>query len=288
LCAGGDVQSLYRLGQSGDYDKARQFFWTEYRLNEAISRFKKPYVAIMDGVVMGGGVGVSAHGSHRIVTERTMVAMPECAIGLIPDVGGTFLLSRAPGRVGEYLGLTGTRCGAADTIYAGMADVFVPSEKIAGLVDRLCETGNVSAIARVASEPPASTLRAAEPWIDRAFSAETPSAIIEALGREATPEADKAKTAILRASPLSAHCTLAALRRVRDLPDLKAALAIEYRYTARALEQSDFPEGVRSLLIDKDKSPRWRHAALDAVTNDEVEALLGPFADEREELWGTR
>ncbi|MEH6360836.1 MAG: enoyl-CoA hydratase/isomerase family protein, partial [Amylibacter sp.] len=146
FCAGGDIVSIYNAGKSGQVENALKFWRDEYRLNHAISTYSKPYVAIMDGIVMGGGVGISAHGSHRVVTERTMFAMPECAIGLIPDVGGTYLLGKMPGSCGEYAGVTGARLTGADCIYAGLADYFVPSDKLDDLKAALLDAGDVAVL----------------------------------------------------------------------------------------------------------------------------------------------
>ena len=183
FCAGGDINALYTTGKTGNLDYARTFWADEYRLNAKIAAFPKPYVALMDGIVMGGGVGVSAHGSYRIVTDRTMLAMPECGIGLIPDVGGTWLLGHAPGRIGEYLGLTGARIGAADAIHAGFADLFVPSEELDDLKARLIATGDPSSISEFAAEPPAGDLAGIEADLETVFSGATVADVRKALGR---------------------------------------------------------------------------------------------------------
>lgn len=274
FCAGGDISALYQRGMAGDYDYARTFWADEYRVNAKIAAFPKPYVAIMDGIVMGGGVGVSAHGTHRIVTERTMLAMPECAIGLIPDVGGTHLLGKAPGHIGEYLGLTGARIGAADAIHAGFADVFVPSEKLAALKDALVQSGDPAIIADFTDEPPTGILAAIQPDIDAAFSA---NSVVEARKRLSDIDAEwaaKAAKAIDAGSPISVLCTAELVRGARECGELIAALQHEYRFVSRCMEHGDFLEGIRAAIIDKDRNPKFRWPGIKALTTDEVAFML--------------
>ncbi|WP_165224858.1 enoyl-CoA hydratase/isomerase family protein [Affinirhizobium pseudoryzae] len=260
--AGGDLSAMYHFGKSGDYQSGNDFWRDEYRLNAMIDRFPKPYVPFMDGIVMGGGVGISAHGSHRIVTEHSVVAMPECAIGLIPDVGGSYLLRQAPGRLGEYLGLTGTRMNGADAVYAKFADHYVPRERLADLKARLIETGDVGEISRFEVAAPASDLEARLFDIARIFSGPTVEAIRDMLAEDEAEWALKAHEAISKASPISLLCTLWAVRGGRSLPE---ALRNEYRFVSRVLEHGDFVEGIRAVIIDKDRNPKWRYAALEAV-----------------------
>jgi enoyl-CoA hydratase/carnithine racemase len=269
--AGGDIQELYATGRAGDFAWGRRFWAEEYRLNAAIARYPKPWVAFMHGFVMGGGVGVSAHGSHRIVGESTRVAMPECAIGLVPDVGGSLLLARAPGRLGEYLGLTGARMGPADAILAGFADSFVPESRWEELKAALAADPRPDAVLPgFAAEPPAGTLAALRAGIDGAFAGETLDALRAA--------ADASAAAALRAGcPLSLACALRLIREARARDRIEDALAAEYRFTARCMEEGEFLEGVRAAVIDKDRTPRWQIAPIP----EKVAAMLAPLgADE--------
>lgn len=281
FCAGGDIMHLYEAGRAGRFEEARSFFQHEYRLNAQIASYPKPYVALADRTVMGGGVGLAGHGSHRVVTERSMVAMPECAIGLIPDVGGTFLLARTPGHLGEYLGLTGARMTGADAIAAGFATHFVESSQIEALTATLVETGDVGVISRYAKNPSPFHLDANRPTVDRIFGSRTLTDILRAVEAEPGDWARSAEKALTTESPLSLHCTLAAIRRARPMASVGDALAMEYRFTSRALAQGDLIEGIRAAVVDKDKSPRWSHKTICEVRDDDVEAMLAPLgADE--------
>ena len=181
FCAGGDLEGLYRAGKAGDYSYGRKFWSDEYRLNAMIAEYRKPYVALMQGFVMGGGVGIGCHGSHRIVCETTRVAMPECAIGLIPDVGGSYLLAHASGHIGEYLAMTGARMDASDAIYCGFADRFVVRERWPELVVALCATGDVSTIETFASDSGRSALAGRRSEIERLFAGERALDCLKAL-----------------------------------------------------------------------------------------------------------
>jgi enoyl-CoA hydratase/carnithine racemase len=247
-------------------------------MNAKIAAWPKPIVALMQGFVMGGGVGVGGHAHHRIVGETSQVAMPECGIGLVPDVGGSWLLARAPGRAGEYLGLTGARMGPGDAIWAGFADRFVPEADWPALTRALVATGDLAAIPD--HPAPASRLAAAMAALDGAFAAPTVGEIAAALGAIDTPEAAAARAAIARNAPLSMAATLAIVRAAREDRDLRAAIAREFRFTARALQAGDFLEGVRAQVIDKDRTPRWRHAGPGAVDPAEVAAMLAPLGPE--------
>ena len=275
FCAGGDINALYSTGKTGNFDYARTFWADEYRLNAKIAAFPKPYVALMDGIVMGGGVGVSAHGSHRIVTEKTMLAMPECGIGLIPDVGGTWLLAHAPGRIGEYLGLTGARIGAADAMYAGFADTFVPSDKLDALKARLLATGDESCITEFAAQPPAGDLASIANEIETAFSGSSIPEIADALGDMDAEWAGKAAKAIDRGSPISLACTLEMVRAARDDRSVADSLKREYRFVSRCMEHGDFLEGVRAAIIDKDRNPVFAGASKE-VPAERVAQMLAP------------
>ncbi|THA77612.1 enoyl-CoA hydratase/isomerase family protein [Streptomyces sp. A0642] len=282
LCAGGDIRSIHDDALAGG--RASLDFWRdEYRLNARIARFPKPYVAVMDGIVMGGGVGVSAHGSLRIVTERSRIAMPETGIGFVPDVGGTRLLGAAPGELGMHLALTGDAVGAADALLCGLADHFVPSTDLPALLAALdtCTTPEavVATAERYAGTAPAGELAGHRDWIDACYAADTVEEIVERLDRNGAPAAKQAATTILAKSPTALKVTLAALRRARRLESLEAALDQEYRVSSAAFTRPDLVEGVRAQIIDKDRSPRWRPAELAEVTDEEVARHFAPLGD---------
>ncbi len=288
LCAGGDVRAIYDSASEGS-GFARKFWADEYRLNAYIGRYPKPYVAFMDGIVMGGGIGLSGHGSHRIVTERSQLAMPETGIGLIPDVGGTWLLVHAPGETGIYLGLTGERMRGAGTMYARFADRFVPSSRLADLAKALSEIENSSdvdsVIARFSEAPPPSDLASHAREIDATFCFDSVEKIRDALASMNTDWSRKTLEELDRRSPLALKLTLAAIRNARTLPSLEAALNVEYRLTVRLLEHGEFLEGVRALLVDKDRAPKWNPPRLADVTDEMVAQFLSPLPpDEALEL----
>ncbi len=281
FCAGGDIAELYNRTKQGDLAYSRDFWRDEYRVNAHIARYPKPFIALMDGIVMGGGVGLSAHGSHRIVTERSMIAMPECGIGLIPDVGGTYILSRASGHLGEFLGLTGTRMGAGDAILAGFADFFVPAEQLPNLVQALIETPDPTRIDRFAETPPQGVLAAQLDEIDEVFSLDDMISIEAALG-DGNSESwrGKAAKALARSCPLSMHTTLRMIRQARSLETIEQALAMEYRFSWRSLEDGDFLEGIRAAVIDKDRTPRWTKSKIADVGSADVDAMLASLNDD--------
>jgi enoyl-CoA hydratase len=280
LCAGGDVVSLFQDWKQGG-DLARRFWSEEYVLNALIGRYPKPFVAIQDGIVMGGGIGLSGHASHRIVTERSMLAMPETAIGLIPDVGGTWLLAHAPGNIGAFLGLTGHRMNAGDALYAGFADTCVASSSLPALIDVLVNSDNpVSvAIAQMAAAPPPSPLADNRDMIDRVFGLGTVEEIRSALASEKSELAAKSAKAIVPFSPLAMKTTLEAIRRAKILPSLERALEMEYRLCVRLYDRGEFTEGIRALLIDKDRRPAWNPPRLEDVDMAMVEQMFGRLPD---------
>ncbi|MBB1490477.1 MULTISPECIES: enoyl-CoA hydratase/isomerase family protein [unclassified Paracoccus (in: a-proteobacteria)] len=267
FCAGGDIAAVYHGGRAGDHGIGQQFFADEYRMNATIRDFPKPITAFMQGFVMGGGVGIGGHASHRVVGDTTQVAMPESGIGLIPDVGGTWLLARAPGRIGEYLGLTGARMGAGDAIHAGFADIYLPEAEWAAVKEQLAETGDISVLKR-GTLPPA----ALESRDLSAFGGRTVEDIIGALEHAGDAEALKV---MRRNSPLSMAATLAMVRAARGDRRMQESLSREYRFTHRATAESDFLEGVRAQIIDKDRNPAWK-AAADPAMVDAMLADLGP------------
>ncbi|MDX3927039.1 MAG: enoyl-CoA hydratase/isomerase family protein [Shinella sp.] len=282
LCAGGDVRVIHDLGKAGD-PEATRFWREEFPLNLRIARYGKPYVALMDGITMGGGVGLSAHGRHRIVTERTRLAMPETGIGYFPDVGASWLLPRTPGETGTWLGLTGNEIGAADAIHAGLADACVPSQRLAALVDALgalppsSDMKDVEATIRAhAVTPGGGVLELNRAAIDRCFRFDTVEEIIDALAREASDFAAGTRETMLRRSPTSLKLALRLLRRGRRSAGLAECLSREFAAASEILHGHDFYEGVRAALIDKDRNPRWSPATLDAVGEAEIERHFAP------------
>ncbi|MCX7644189.1 MAG: enoyl-CoA hydratase/isomerase family protein [Rhodobacteraceae bacterium] len=280
FCAGGDLTEMYRTGRAGDHDYGRRFWRDEYRMNARLHEYPKPIVSFLHGFVMGGGVGVGCHASHRIVGETAQVAMPECGIGLVPDVGGSLLLANAPGRCGEYLALTAARMGPADAIHAGFADRFVPEARWEALKAELCATGNWKRIADAAEAPPEGALAPAQADIDRCFAGETSGDIVRALKTDGSAFAAEALARIRRNAPLSMACAVEMIHRLRGTRSIRRALELEYRFTHRAMQHGDFLEGIRALIIDKDRNPRWRHADPEAVPAVEVSRMLMPLGAE--------
>ncbi|MCR8549690.1 3-hydroxyisobutyryl-CoA hydrolase [Salipiger sp. P9] len=280
FCAGGDIAEIYRSGIAGDYDTGRRFWRDEYRMNAGIADYPKPVVSFLHGFVMGGGVGLGGHCGHRIVGESAQIAMPECGIGFVPDVGGSALLARAPGRLGEYLGLTAARMGPGDALHAGFADLFVPQAAWPALKARLAETGTLSALEEAAETPPASPLAAAQAQIDTLFGKATLAAIVAGLEGATGDLAGQARKALARNSPLAMAVTLEMLTRLRAGDgDIRSALRQEYRVSHRVAEQGDFLEGIRAQIIDKDRSPVWRYR-LEEVTPERVAAMLAPLGED--------
>ncbi|MYS87310.1 enoyl-CoA hydratase/isomerase family protein [Embleya scabrispora] len=278
LCAGGDIRAIRADALVGGH-AAREFWRDEYLLNARIAAFPKPYVAIMDGVVMGGGVGISAHGDIRIVTERSAVAMPETGIGFVPDVGGTYLLSRAPGELGTHLALTAGTIGAADAILCGLADHFVPVERLPALLEALAAEDPADAVARHAEDAPAGELDERRGWIDVCYAADTVEEIVDRLLGSGEPAAKEAAELIEAKSPTSLKVTLAALRRARALGSLALVLDQEYRVSCASLGTDDLVEGIRAQVVDKDRNPRWSPATLAQVDVAEVEAFFAPLGE---------
>jgi len=285
LCAGGDIRAIYDGGKAGS-DAPTTFWREEYTLNARIGRYSKPYVVVMDGIVMGGGVGVSVYGSHRIVTERTRFAMPETGIGFFPDVGASWFLTRQPGELGTYIGLTGETLGAADAILTGLADSFVRSDRLAEVTEALislpagCSREAVSTVIAGFSEvPPAGVLESHQTAIDRLFAFDTIEDILAALRGDGSPFAEKILSVLSTKSPLSLNVTLRLLRLGRETERLEDCLEREFAATAAVLRSRDFYEGVRAAVIDKDRNPQWRPARLEDVTEAEIAAYFQPSAD---------
>ncbi|MEL6287627.1 MAG: enoyl-CoA hydratase/isomerase family protein [Pseudomonadota bacterium] len=285
FAAGGDIVALYEAGKSGAVDDARSFWAEEYALNERIARFGKPFVAMMSGIVMGGGVGVSAHGSHRFVTDTTTLAMPECSIGLVPDAGGSYLLARSPGAFGRYAGLTGARLKAGDTIYSGFADAFIPRGAWPEAVVRLEETSEPDAALKLTEpcEPETDAKTRAE--IDKVFAAEGPVRLAHALESASGPWARAAAKRLRAACPLSIHVADHMVAAARGLT-IADALRAEYRFVWRAFTEGDFLEGIRAAVIDKDRRPRWAIPTLEDVTEANVAKMCASLGPNELQLFG--
>lgn len=275
LCAGGDVVAIYHSARA-DGVAARRFWYDEYLLNAQIGRFPKPYVSLMDGIVMGGGVGVGSHASIRVVTDTTKMAMPEVGIGFIPDVGGTYLLSRAPGSLGLHAALTGAPFSGADAIVLGFADHYVPHDKLEQFSRAIVTDGIERALETHAVEPPPSELAAHRDWIDQCYDGESVADIVAALrGHDAGPANDAANLIATR-SPIALSVALESVRRAAKLDTLEDVLTQEYRVSCGSLRSHDLIEGIRAQLIDKDRNPKWSPASLAEVTASDVEACFAP------------
>jgi enoyl-CoA hydratase len=279
FCAGGDVAFVHASARAGD-GTAERFWAEEYRLNARIARYPKPLVALMTGIVMGGGVGLAAHANRRIVTGDTALAMPEVRIGLIPDVGGTWLLSHAPGECGTYLALTGRTIGAADVLALGLADAYVPAARLPDFTAALARgDGDCDAtIARFAGAPGEAPLVAQRPAIDAAFAHDSVSAIRVALDADGSAFARAAAADLDANSPTSLTVTLRTLREARRMASLEEALALEYRLMCRIAGSHDFFEGIRAAVIDKDRHPAWCPARLADVDPTEIDRMFSSLA----------
>jgi enoyl-CoA hydratase len=279
LCAGGDIVGMYHDALAGG-DGSRRFWREEYRLDAHIARYPKPFVAVMDGVVLGGGIGVSAHGSARIVTERTRFGMPEVGIGFAPDVGGAFLLSRAPGELGTHLALTGGMGSGADAIALGFADHYVHSDWLPALATALETTPAAAAIAAVAMPAPDSPLLAQRSWIDACYAGDEVGTIVGRLQDSSVAAAREAASVILAKSPTGVSVALEAVRRAKHLETLEEVLDQDFRISSRFIENPEMVEGIRAQVIDKDRRPRWSPATISGVTREAVEAFFAGLGTE--------
>ena len=282
LCAGGDIRALYDSARAGG-DLGKILWREEYILNARIAAFGKPYVALMDGIVMGGGVGLAAHASHRVVTERTRLAMPEVGIGFFPDVGGTWLLSRSPGEVGTYFGLTGQTMNGADAVYAGFADVVVASDRLPALREALTKAPDKATAQDVraiidgfAMTNVVAPTAAQQPLIDALFGHDSIEEIVTALAHHVSEFAQATLGTILDKSPTGLKLTLKLLRMARESKSLEECLAREYRAALEIFVSHDFPEGVRAAVIDKDRNPRWQPARIEEVTPEIIARYFVP------------
>jgi enoyl-CoA hydratase len=276
FCAGGDIRSIYRLGRE-HRAQAEAFFATEYRLNAAVRHFPKPYIALLNGITMGGGAGVSVHGSHRVVTENASFSMPETGIGLYPDVGGSFFLSRLPGETGTYLALAGARIGSADMLALGLATHFVPSDRMDQLAPRLAggqpPDATIHELAAAVIE--LAPLAEHRQEIDSIFYGSSVEEFISRMQAGTAWARGVAQTLTSR-SPTSLKLTLKALREAKTL-DFDDCMKMEYRLTLRVLGAHDLYEGVRALLIDRDQQPRWDPDSLAGVTDEQIDSYFAPL-----------
>jgi enoyl-CoA hydratase len=282
LCAGGDVVAIYHSARA-DGVAARRFWRDEYLLNGQIGRFPKTYVSLMDGIVMGGGVGVGAHANTRVVTDTSKIAMPEVGIGFVPDVGGAYLLSRAPGSLGLHAALTGAPFSGADAIALGFADHFVPHDKLDAFSAAIVADGVEGALAAHAVQPPPSELVAGREWIDQCYAGDTVAEIVASLrahGRTGAGPANDAANLIATRSPISLSVTLEAVRRAAKLDTLEDVLIQDYRVSCASLRSHDLVEGIRAQLVDKDRNPKWSPASLAEVSAADVEAYFAPVDDD--------
>lgn len=282
FCAGGDIRHIYEMGRAGRYEETVAFWLGEYQLDAYVKRYPKPYVALIEGVVMGGGVGISLHGDHRVASEAYLFAMPETGIGYFPDVGMTYTLPRLPGRTGTYLAMTGARIGAGDALAVGIATHYAKAAAFDALTDALADGGPIDeALAVHAAAPPeAGPLVRERAVIDTCFSAESAPAVLAKLDAEASAGSTFAAetAAVIRSrSPTSVLIAFEQMRRGPDLsfPD---AMLTEYRLCERVMRGHDFYEGVRAVIIDKDGRPSWNPATLDTVDPAAIEAAFGPVS----------
>jgi enoyl-CoA hydratase len=282
--AGGDIRALYDLGIAGRHDEALQFWADEYPLNALIKNYRKPYIALIDGIAMGGGIGVSVHGSHRVAGDRCSFAMPEVGIGFFPDVGATWFLPRMPGELGAYCALTGERFNAADSVATGIATHRVSSARFPTLIEGLTGTVSVDAVLAAFAEPAGEgPIVARKAAIDRLFKGDSVEGILAALDKEAQSTsadaawAEKTAATIRAKSPTSLKLALAQVRRGATY-DFATCMRTEFRIVSRIIHDEDFYEGVRAVIVDKDNKPRWNPAALSGVSDAEIERHFAPLA----------
>ncbi|HEU5020096.1 MAG TPA: enoyl-CoA hydratase/isomerase family protein [Pseudolabrys sp.] len=283
--AGGDLRALYEFGKAGRYEEALQFWRDEYPLNAAIKNYRKPYIALIDGIVMGGGVGISVHGSHRVAGDHYSFAMPEVGIGFFPDVGATWFLARMPGELGAYCALTGERFGIADAVAAGLATHRIRSARFPAVLEALTGTVSVDAVLAAFHEPAGEgPVTARRDVIDRLFGAASIEAILAALEREAAAAgadaewAGKTAALIRTKSPLSLKIALEQVRRGKAF-DFETCMRMEFRIVSRIVKGHDFYEGVRAVIVDKDNKPHWNPSALSEVSEAEVARHFAPLTD---------
>jgi enoyl-CoA hydratase len=283
LCAGGDIRALYDGAKAGSSLPAR--FWsTEYRLDILIARYPKPVIVLMDGLVMGGGVGLSAHAAHRVVTERSAVAMPEVGIGYFPDVGACYVLARAPGELGTHLALTGERIAAADAIACGLADLHIPAAKLPEIPTALADCRDAqevrTGLANLSAPPAPGRLSAAREWIDPCYGANMVEEIVARLAASKSAKALAAHAALLKMSPTSLKITLRNIRAAVSFGGVEESFKQDYRISLACIAEHDFLEGIRAAIVDKDRSPVWRPDKLADVTPQIVDRHFASLGEQ--------
>lgn len=272
FCAGGDIRAVRQFHLEGRQEQVEAFFSEEYALNDLIATYPKPYVALVDGICMGGGIGVSVHGAYRVATEHALFAMPETAIGFLPDIGATYMMPRLPGRLGIYLALTGARMQGADAVHAGLATHFVPRSELASLSAGLAGEG-VAALARFAAPLPAFSLAEQRDLIDRCFAANDMLEIMRRLQHDGGTFARRTAETLRQMSPSALVWSLRLLRQGEDR-GLRQCLDAELRATRTITPHHEFIEGVRAMVVDKDREPKWQPARLEDVDTGEIDRLL--------------
>ena len=278
FCAGGDIAKLYHKGRAGDFKDVQAFWREEYRLNSLIHHYPKPYIGFLQGYVMGGGVGISCHGSHRIVGNTTKMAMPECAIGLVPDVGGSYLLAHAPGLTGQFLGITGYRMNAADAMYAGFADSFIAEDIWDEVIAKLVSAGTPDPLSSFIDDAGSSQLATMQTEIDQMFTNFNSDQIATEQAKGAGELTQIITSALAKNAPLSMMAVDAMLTMLGPDCTFKQALEMEYRFTSRAMQQGEFLEGTRAMLIDKDRKPDWQYKTASELPKGLVDEMLAPTA----------
>lgn len=283
FCAGGDIRKVYDA-KNDESLAMKQFFWDEYRLNSLIHHYSKPYIALLNGITMGGGGGVSLHGSHRVATEKFLFAMPETGIGFFPDIGGSYFLPRCKGQMGIYLGLTGARIKAAEALYLNLVNHFVGAEKLSELISVLAasDLGKdpcqkvTEILTEFSTQSPDSSLAELQNEVDDCFDKNSIEAILERLEKSDNADCQGMVKTILSKSPTSLKVTLEQLHRGKNL-DFNACMQMEYRLMIRFLQGHDFYEGVRAVIVDKDQKPQWNPSTLNGVTSQAVAHYFAPL-----------
>ena len=273
FCSGGDISDLYEAGLSKNYSYGKKFWVDEYRLNALIANYSKPYISFMQGYTMGGGVGISCHGSHRIVCETSKIAMPECSIGLVPDVGGSLLLAKAPDNIGYFLGLTGTQMSASDAIFAGFADIYFPKDAWPDLINKLERFGDCSILNKEPINADFSQLAENKQFFKTAFASKNIVRIVEFLSGSENKFANFALSQIKKNCPLAMSYTVEMLSRLSPKSKIEDALDLEYRFTSRAQEHGNFQEGIRAAIIDKDRKPKWKFN-INSIPSEVIDEFL--------------
>ncbi len=275
FCAGGDITEIFNQAKKGNFKFGQNFWSREYGLNLKIAQYPKPYIAFMQGFTMGGGVGISCHGSHRIVGENSIIAMPECGIGLVPDVGGSHLLARLDSNIGTFLGTTGYRMNASDSIFCKFADYYIPTKFWPTIIENLARAEDIETIInKYKQKIPESPIKGLIQYIKEVMDPPDYHGLEKRMSKY--PELAQSFKNLRKNSPLSVAYTYSMLKIPEVAEKLESALQIEYRYTSRAQQKTDFLEGIRAMVIDKDRNPKWMHQSLSAVKESDVSSLLAP------------